>query len=278
MTPFYPGPSALILQSDGEPIGQATTLNFTNGSLTLSGSTAEFAAPQVTLTDGSQTVASLATLTVNSLDMTIDAVPPEIVQSAFAYSGQTLQLTNPITIGNVIVILVTCQTAVSPPSGFTTVESINFNVGYSSIFIGTATATTLPGITMTEYGTGAIYETTPNTGYTGTGSTQQSSSSPYAFNNSAITTTSLLLMMFPASGNASDANAATPTNTVIDKAFANGLGPETNSKSAVYAHNPAQTDVTLTNCGFSSSGANVVTYMSIALKGQASGGNASITG
>ena len=121
MAPFYPGPSGIIVSNNGTALSGITELNFTNGNLTQSGNTANFAAPtsSLTVTDGTQILNNISEIiTASPLVLSTSSKTPYIVQSVAQDNTNNIALVNNTVIGNYI-ILITSGNTITTPAGFT---------------------------------------------------------------------------------------------------------------------------------------------------------------
>jgi hypothetical protein len=145
----------LVLENNGTALPGAETLNFTNGTVSQSGSVVDYAGPTNSLTVvGAATYDNVNEIVFGTgLSATATGGPQSIVQSAIFQEGGTCQLPNPVTIGNYIIVMAlnnSISSTTGPGSTFdglpllqkTTQSAVNL----CFIYGGVATSTVSPSV------------------------------------------------------------------------------------------------------------------------------------
>jgi hypothetical protein len=156
--PFYPGPSSLEIYNKGTLLAGAASLNFNNGQVSLSGTTAEFTAPETSITDGSIIISPLNTLTVNSLSLAASLTFPTVRQE-IDYNNNVQFSETPVS-GNLLVSVITSGNA-NTPLGWTLQSDTSLNGIHAKIWTQIATGS-MPTEFSGFYGPGRSYEIVTN--------------------------------------------------------------------------------------------------------------------
>jgi hypothetical protein len=199
---------SLALENNGTVLPGAGTLNFTNGTVSQSGSVVNYAGPTNSLT----VVGATAYDNVNEivfgagLSTTATGGPQSIVQSAIFQEGGTCKLPNPVTIGNYLIVMAlnnSISSTTGPGSTFAGLpllqKSTQSAVNLCFIYGGVATSTVSPSVSYDS--SVAMYEVSGVVGVVSALTELTDSSNLYSFEPSGNAPENLLFFINTSSNN-----------------------------------------------------------------------------